>query len=280
MSDTPSLFEKHITVTSNDHVAVDLLAQETGISKQQIKSVMQKGAVWLTRGKKTQRLRRAKKALRSGEILHLYFDSHVLDKKPDEPQLVFDAGQYSVWNKPYGLLSQGSKWGDHCTITRWAEQHLSPQRPSFVVHRLDRAANGLIVIAHEKRAAAALSELFQTRKIDKRYRIWVHGQFDEQATDANPTRIESNIDDRHAVSYFTLVEYNEAYDRSLLDVTIETGRKHQIRRHSAQLGFPVVGDRLHGTQGDSEDLQLTAYYLSFECPFSHQLRRFNILTQT
>jgi tRNA pseudouridine32 synthase/23S rRNA pseudouridine746 synthase len=280
MSDSPSQFEKHITVTSNDQLAVDLLAVKTGFSKQQIKTVMQKGAVWLTRGKKTQRLRRAKKTLRSGEAIHLYYDQHVLDKQPEEPQLIKDLGQYSVWNKPYGMLSQGSKWGDHCTITRWAEQHLKPQRSSFVVHRLDRAANGLIIVAHEKRAAAALSELFQKRKIDKRYQIWVHGQFDEKATPQNPTRIESDIDGRHAVSYFTLVEYDEAYDRSLLDVTIETGRKHQIRRHSSELGFPVVGDRLHGLEGDKEDLQLTAYYLAFECPFSHQKRQFNILSVT
>jgi len=280
MSDTPNQFEKHIDVNKNDFLAVDLLAAETGLSKQKIKQVMQQGAVWLTRGKKTQRLRRAKKALRAGETLHIYFDSHVLAIAPPEPTLIMDAGQYSVWNKPYGMLSQGSKWGDHCTITRWAEQHLSPQRPSFVVHRLDRAANGLIIVAHAKRAAAALSELFQKRKIDKRYQIWVHGHFDVQATAENPTRIESEIDGRHAVSYFTLIEYDEDYDRSLLDVAIETGRKHQIRRHSAELGFPVVGDRLHGIEGDKEDLQLTAYYLAFKCPFSHQDRSYNLLAVT
>ncbi|OUR63955.1 RNA pseudouridine synthase [Methylophaga sp. 42_25_T18] len=277
MSNNPSQFEKHINISSNDHLAVDLLASETGLSKQQVKSIMQKGAVWVTRGKKILRLRRAKKPLRTGETVHIYYDSHVLDMLPPEPELVMDVGQYSIWNKPYGMLSQGSKWGDHCTITRWAEQHLTPQRPSFVVHRLDRAANGLIIVAHEKRAAAALSELFQKRKVDKRYQIWVHGRFDTQATAENPTRIESDIDGRHAVSYFTLVEYDEEYDRSLLDVTIETGRKHQIRRHSAELGFPVIGDRLHGIEGDKQDLQLTAYYLSFKCPFSHRQRSFNLL---
>ena len=279
MSDSPSQFEKHITVNNNDNVAVDLLALETGLSKQKIKQVMQQGAVWLTRGKKTQRLRRAKKSLRKGEILHIYFDSYVLAKTPDEPTLIMDVGHYSVWNKPYGMLSQGSKWGDHCTISRWAEQHLSPQRPSFIVHRLDRAANGLIIVAHEKRAAAALSALFQQRKIDKRYRVWVHGQFDQHASIENPTRIDSDIDGRHAVSYFTLIEYDKEYDRSLLDVTIETGRKHQIRRHSAELGFPVIGDRLHGIEGDKQDLQLTAYYLAFTCPFSQQQRSYNLLSE-
>ncbi|NOQ82302.1 MAG: RNA pseudouridine synthase [Methylophaga sp.] len=277
MPDITSRFEKHIEVTNNELIAVDLLAQETGISKQKIKLIMQKGAVWVTKGKKTQRLRRAKKTLQQGETVHIYYDQSVLAKEPAEPTLLADEGRYSVWNKPYGLLSQGSKWGDHCTITRWAEQHLKPQRISFVVHRLDRAANGLIIIAHEKNAAAALSKLFQERKVEKHYQIWVHGKFSEQATIENSVKVDSDIDDRTAVSYFSFIKYDADQDRSLLEVTIDTGRKHQIRRHSAELGFPVVGDRLHGREGDKEDLQLTAYYLSFKCPYSHKKKIFNLL---
>ena len=273
----PSRFEKHIEVTSNELIAVDLLAQETGISKQKIKLIMQKGAVWVTKGKKTQRLRRAKKTLQQGETVHIYYDESVLKMEPAEPTLLADEGRYSVWNKPYGLLSQGSKWGDHCTITRWAEQHLKPQRVSFVVHRLDRAANGVIIIAHEKNSAAALSKLFQDRQVEKHYQIWVHGEFDNQASSEKPVKVDSDIDGRTAVSYFSFIKYDAVQNRSLLEVTIDTGRKHQIRRHSAELGFPVVGDRLHGNSDDKEDLQLKAYYLSFKCPYSHKQKVFNLL---
>ncbi len=279
MPDIPQRFEKHIEVTSSGTIAVDLIAIETGLSKQVVKKVMQKGAVWLSKGKRTQRLRRAKKPLKQGEVVHIYYDQNVLSMIPAEPTLIADKGRYSIWNKPYGLLSQGSKWGDHCTITRWAEQNIKPQRVSFVVHRLDRAANGLIIIAHEKNAAAALSKLFQDRKVDKRYQIWVHGQFDLQATKDNPTRKDSDIDGRTAVSYFSVIKYDSEQGRSLLDVNIETGRKHQIRRHAAELGFPVVGDRLHGKEGDKEDLQLSAYYLSFKCPYSQNQILFNLLAK-
>ncbi|MDH5592598.1 MAG: RNA pseudouridine synthase, partial [Gammaproteobacteria bacterium] len=215
-----------------------------------------------------------------GETLHIYYDITVLDRVPPEPELIADEGRYSVWNKPYGMLSQGSKWGDHCTITRWAEQHLKPQRVSFVVHRLDRAANGLIIIGHEKGAAAALSRLFQQRRVDKHYRIIVHGKFSDEATLDNPVRVDTDIDGRSAVSYFSLINYDGERDRSLLEVTIETGRKHQIRRHISEIGFPVVGDRLHGIEGDKEDLQLMAYYLAFECPYSHTRKEFNVLIES
>mgnify|MGYP006087268511 CR=1 FL=1 len=276
MFDTSSRFEKHIEITVKNTLAVDLLSAETGLSKQKIKQVMQQGAVWLSKGKKTQRIRRAKKGLHIGETLHLYYDSVVLAKVPLEPTLISDEGRYSVWNKPYGVLSQGSKWGDHCTITRWAEQNLMPKRISFVVHRLDRAANGLIIIAHEKNAAAALSKQFQDRKVIKRYHIWVHGEFSEHATQDKPIKIDSAIDGRSAVSYFSRLDYDAKTNRSLLDVSIETGRKHQIRVHSALQGFPVVGDRLHGLDTDKEDLNLSAYYLSFECPYSRNEKIYDL----
>lgn len=279
MSSSLELFEKHIIVTQSGQLAVDILAAETGLSKQLLKKVMLKGAVWLTTGKRTQRLRRAKRQLQAAQTLHIYYDPMVLEREPDVPDLVADFGHYSIWNKPYGLLSQGSKWGDHCTITRWAEQHLTPQRNAFVVHRLDRAANGLIIVAHEKQAAALLSALFQNRQVDKRYRIWVEGIFPATATQTNPVKVNDVLDERHALSYFTLIEHDTARQRSLLDVKIETGRKHQIRRHVASLGYPVVGDRLYGEISRRENLQLQAYFLAFRCPFTSEQRCFNLLAE-
>ena len=123
------------------------------------------------------RLRRAKRPLKSGDELHLYYDPKVQAEVPPAPTMIADVGGYSVWRKPYGMRSQGSKWGDHCTIMRWAEQHLEPERTSFTVHRLDLAANGLILVAHSKKIAGALGSLFQAREIEKRYRAIVKGDF-------------------------------------------------------------------------------------------------------
>jgi len=256
--------ELHLPIESSDDRPVDLLQQATGLAKQRIKLAMTQGAVWLTRGSNTQRLRRTKRALREGDELHLYYDAKILAEIPAEPKLVADVGGYSVWNKPYGLRSQGSKWGDHCTVVRWAERHLQPERPAFTVHRLDRAANGLILVAHSKRVAAALSALFRDRAVEKRYRALVAGDFSSQP---NPVRVEQPLDDKEAVSEFSLQELMADGGRSLVDVRIETGRKHQIRRHLAELGHPVIGDRLYGSgEEDAVDLQLMAYLLAFHCP--------------
>ena len=263
-----SSIESHVTVESPADIAVDLLQQATGLSKQRIKLAMTHGAVWVTRGSNTQRLRRAKRALRVGDEIHLYYNAEILAEVPAEPALVADVDGYSVWNKPYGLRSQGSKWGDHCTVARWAERNLQPERPAFTVHRLDRAANGLILVAHSKKIAAALSELFRERKVEKCYRALVAGDFSNHAT---PLRVERPINDKEAISEFSLQDVRDNGEKSVIDVRIETGRKHQIRRHLAELGHPVIGDRLYGTgKADGVDLQLTAYLLAFLCPVNDE----------
>lgn len=305
MKQTQTVLEKHIVIDETSLLAVDVLAEATGLSKQCMKHAMKKGAVWVTpvggnsKSKdeglsdelseneinnetnsatkrsaegdltsiehKARRLRRAKKELRPGDIMHLYYDEKVLAEVPPEPELIADEGAYSVWYKPYGLRSQGSKWGDHCTVSRWVEMHLEPQRPAFIVHRLDRAATGLIIIAHKKSTAAQLSRMFAKREIEKRYRVIVQGQFPETP---EPFTMVQEIDERSAVSHATLLDYDEKQDRSLLEVAIETGRKHQIRRHLSWAGYPVVGDRLYGKitvdEGENEDLQLSACFLKFQ----------------
>jgi tRNA pseudouridine32 synthase/23S rRNA pseudouridine746 synthase len=256
--------ETHVLIESDDETPVALLHRSTGLSKQKIKFAMSQGAVWLTRGRNTQRLRRAKRVLKKGDEVHLYYDEDILAEVPPEPTLIADLGGYSVWQKPYGLRSQGSKWGDHCTVGRWAERHLQPERPAFIVHRLDRAANGLILVAHSKSMAASLSGLFSRREVEKRYRALVTGDF---SSHANPLRVDKPLDEKDAASEFSLLEVSADGDRSLVDVCIESGRKHQIRRHLAEMGHSIIGDRLYGRgEEDGVDLQLTARLLAFQCP--------------
>jgi len=270
-------FETHVLIESPEDSPVDVLQRATGLSKQRIKLAMTQGAVWVTRGSNTRRLRRAKRKLQAGDEVHLYYNAKILAEIPPEPSLHADLGGYSVWHKPYGLRSQGSKWGDHCAVARWVERHLQPERPAFIVHRLDRAANGLILIAHSKTMAAALSDLFRKRAVEKHYLALVAGDFSLQH---DPVRVEQPIDEREAVSEFSLREFSADGKQSLVDARIETGRKHQIRRHLAGLGYPVIGDRLYGTgEKDGVDLQLTAYKLAFHCPVNDKQVEYRLATE-
>lgn len=256
--------EFHLNVNQATVKAGDFIASNIPYSKQQIKSFMAKGAVWLESGKHTRRLRRADKSLVKNNIIHLYINHAVLDKPCPMPLLIDDQGDYSLWFKPNGILCQGSKWGDHTTINRWAELHLKPQRPAFIVHRIDKATSGLIILAHTKKAARCFSQLFFDKSIHKTYLAIVAGQWQNKQT------INSNIDGKKAISHITLEKYNKEKNLSKVRVTIETGRKHQIRIHLAESGFPIIGDRFYGKVVDDLDMQLLAYQLVFTCPFSNK----------
>lgn len=253
----------HIDIADDSPPLLDLLASESSLSRQAIKQSMDKGALWLGRGKHTRRLRRVKTSLRSGDSLYFYYDERILAQEVSPATLVADETAYSIWYKPYGMHCQGSKWGDHCTINRNVEKQTG--RNTFLVHRLDRAASGLIIIAHGKQVASSFSSLFRDRLIDKSYHAIVHGSF---PTEPACITYDSPIDDKAATSHARLLQANPELGQSLLQVDIETGRKHQIRRHLADAGYPIVGDRLYGVPGDLDNLQLCATALAFTCPKS------------
>ena len=265
--------EFHIDISDSSPSIVDQLEAATGFGRQQIKSAMDKGALWLERGKSTRRLRRVKTPLKSADILHLYYNLEVLQTAVEPAQLISDEQDYSVWYKPYGMHSQGSKWGDHTTITRSVEKQT--QRNAFLIHRLDRAATGLMLIAHKKTTAAALAALFAERKITKRYRAIVEGLY--PAIDTAIT-LDQPIDGKPSVSHVSTIEQCSDKQRSLVEVDIETGRKHQIRRHLAESGYPIVGDRLHGSADNSstDNLQLCSCELAFICPSTGEARHYTL----
>lgn len=266
-------YENHITVTAPGTTAIDCLAENTSLSKQQLKTVMGNGAVWLETRHGIKRIRRAKKQIKQGETLHLYYDSAIQSQAVPTARLVSDEGDYSIWSKPCGMFSQGSKWGDHCTVYRWAEQHLRPTRSAFLVHRLDRAASGLIIIAHNRRTAAAFAQMFRQRAITKHYRAIVEGDLGEIDL---PYRIDFPLDGKKAETQILEADYNAKNQTTSLRLDIRTGRKHQIRKHLSAIGHPIVGDRQYGAKDTSADLQLSSVYLSFICPVENVLREYSL----
>jgi tRNA pseudouridine32 synthase/23S rRNA pseudouridine746 synthase len=129
-----------------------------------------------------------------------------------------------------------------------------------------------MLLAHTKSAAAKLSVLFAQRQLDKHYRVIVEGEF----VAPESVLIDSTIDDKDAKTIINSIKYCPIANKTLLNVKIETGRKHQIRRHLSEAGFPVVGDSLYGCTDNSEDLALAAYSLRFTCPLSGEEKYYQL----
>lgn len=263
--------EFHITVADDKTTAIDALAAATQLPKARLKDALNKGAVWLQVRGKEQRLRRATKSLRRGDRLALYYDAELLALEPPHPQLIADEKIYSLWNKPAGMLAQGTHFGDHCALLRYCEKFFEPTRECFLVHRLDREAEGLMLIAHTRKAADAFSRLWQQRDIEKQYRVGVHGKLGEIG---EKKIIDTPLDGKASETHIKVIAYDATSDRSALVITLITGRKHQIRRHLAALGFPVIGDYRYGRAGEA--LALRAVSLKFKCPLSGKEKLFQI----
>ncbi|MDG1937833.1 MAG: RNA pseudouridine synthase [Pseudomonadales bacterium] len=250
---------------------------------------------------KPRRLRRIKSKLKKGDQLTLNYDPEVLGVSCPEATLIADESDYSVWYKPAGMLCQGSRWGDHTTLNRWAEKQLKPERTAFIVHRIDRMASGLVIVAHSKKTAAFLSNQFADRKVKKHYRVIVAGDVDvalplmiDEEIEGKSARtivnkkqslvLRQTLSDEHLSKSNSPADADQPNHFSVLDVSIETGRKHQIRHHLASLGHPVIGDRLYcdsallskAVKDLDLDLQLCAIDISFTAPDEEVLRQYKI----
>ncbi|WP_460187998.1 RluA family pseudouridine synthase [Thiomicrorhabdus hydrogeniphila] len=287
MTDKSPNNKQHFCIKNDiEQTALELLFNSTGLAKQALKQYAQQGAVWVTRNTKSkpERLRRLKKMLLPGQVIDFYYYPDLLNEQPAIPTLIADFIEYSVWLKPRGMLSQGSKWADHTALYRWVEQNYQPEvngkkqiRQAWIVHRLDRATQGIMLLAHSKKMAAKLSQLFETNQIHKSYQANVCGQYPKEIQ-----TIDLAIDGKTAISYIVQLRYEKQRDISRVHIDIETGRKHQIRRHLSETGFPIIGDRLYGNEKQDKqfdcrpNLQLTAYKLNFDCPITGEAKMFRL----
>lgn len=258
------------------------LQRVSGLTEQIIVDAATKGAVWvsLARGKANtnpRRLYSLDRSLANVSTILLNYAPEVLQQMPLSVRCIEEHKNYGIWYKPSGMLCQGSKWSDHTVVTQVASAVSG--HPCYLVHRLDKAASGLILLAYTKNALKQLAALFQHRQIAKCYQAVVVGKFDKPL----PMLIDSPIDNKHAFTTIVAASHADvpsigAQQCTALQVSIETGRKHQIRKHLASVGYPIVGDRLHGLSNpdshqehaDQPDLQLIAMQLSFDCPFTQK----------
>lgn len=187
-----------------------------------------------------------------------------------EPKIIFEDKNILVVEKPAGLEVASEIKKDEPTIVDWlikkypsvAKVGPDPARPG-IVHRLDKNASGLLVIAKTEAAFELLLQQFKERTIKKEYLVLVEGVLtqDEGTIEFPIARAKSGrfaaLPLGSEVGRIAITEY-EVIKRfkkfTLLLARIKTGRTHQIRVHFFALGYPVVGDKLYRPRKTKEPL--------------------------
>ena len=213
-----------------------------------------------------------------------------MDPVPADLELVFADSCLLVFNKPAGLLAVPGRGEDkQDCLSRRAQAHYPD---ALIVHRLDMATSGLMLMARGPAMQRSLGKLFETREVHKRYVAVVDGQLDPAghppATDHSggwglidlpiaadwprrPLRIIDQAAGKPSQTRWRVLAFDKAANSTRVALEPVTGRSHQLRVHLQALGHPILGDLLYApaaVQARAPRLLLHACALRFLHPVS------------
>lgn len=206
----------------------------------------------------------------------------ILRPNPDLPvRILYVDAAIVVLDKPSGIPSVALRHDETDTVAnfllaRFPEVATASPRPleAGIVHRLDTATSGVLLTARTTQAYNILRERFSKHTVGKQYLVLVHGQLQqagERRSLLTPTgsrgrrmRETTTGNGQDAQTFYTPV--TQFPHHTLVQVTIPTGVRHQIRIHLATLGHPIVGDSVYGNPEENTRLCLHAETLSFLHP--------------
>ncbi|WP_366520101.1 RluA family pseudouridine synthase [uncultured Dokdonia sp.] len=176
-------------------------------------------------------------------------------------------------HKPAGILVSGNSFK---TIANALPQNIQPSDlPDATtpqpVHRLDYATTGILLIGKTSNSIRALNKLFEDRSIQKRYYAVTIGTMKDKGS------ITSSIDGKEAQSQYTCytsVPSERFGQLNLVHLSPLTGRRHQLRKHLASIGNPILGDKEYGIPSlilKGKGLYLHAHSLNFTHPFTKEV---------
>ena len=275
---------KPCTVEASAELLADLFATWPEVKRKQIRTWLKFQAVTVNGRPITQ----FNHPLNRGDVVAIRSDRFAVPKTilGAGMKVYFEDAHIIVIDKPSGLLSIASEAEPEKTAYFQLTEYLrhGNQRAKervWIVHRLDRETSGLMVFAKTPRAKETLQTGWD--KAEKRYEAVVEGRlpaeqgtFESDLDETNPFKVFSapaTERTRHAVTHYRVLARTTW--RSLVELTLETGRRHQIRVHLADAGCPIIGDEKYGAKSDPANrLGLHACLLKFPHPATGKELRF------
>lgn len=193
-------------------------------------------------------------------------------------KIVYEDDDIIVVNKGYGLLSMGNdkvKDGTAYSILREYVKWVDPRSKIFIVHRLDRDTSGLMMFAKTMQAKETMQHNWNNLVLERKYVCVVEGYVEKEEGEirsylAENSQFEVYSTDDPKKGQLAVTRYKvlrRGKGKTLLEVSLDTGRKNQIRVHCKDMGHPIVGDRKYGAQSSPiHRLCLHAQTLRFAHP--------------
>ena len=235
---------------------LDCLYNNIDMPKKRIKQYLTHGAIFVNNTKTT------KYNYRILPGMTIMIDTDSKNKKTLPFDILFEDDHIIVVNKPSGLLTIATAKEKEKTLYHIVREYLVSKEKNarvFIVHRLDKDTSGVVVLAKDEKTKNKLQENWNEYVSLREYVAVVHGRLNKESdrivqklkeTKTNLVYVSRDNDGKEAITNYKVIKENNDY--SMVSITLETGRKNQIRVAFSTLHHPIVGDKKYSTIKDNE----------------------------
>ena len=274
---------------NTDNIRLDLYLSELyeGISRSKIQTAIKNGKILVNN-----EVKKPSYILKEGDKIEFenIIEENIIKIKPENLPItvIWEDENMLVVNKPSGMLTHPTPLETSGTLVnallfRYGE-NLSDINGDFrrgIVHRLDRNTSGLLMIAKNNKTHEYLAQLIKNHQITKKYHAVLKGSYplDNDIIEApigrhktQPHKMTVTPDGKPSTTILKVIERFK--DATYVELTLITGRTHQIRVHTSYKKHPVYNDTLYGAgtgKIKTEEQVLQSYYLKFAKPFSPEI---------
>ena len=257
-------------VVNKDSELLEYLYEHLDMPKKRVKQYLVHGAVYVNEDRVTQ----YNYPLVAG--MKIMIDTNSKNSRNLPFSIIFEDDHLLVVNKPSGLLTIATEKEKERTLYHIVRDYVASKNPHgriFIVHRLDRDTSGIVLFAKDEKTKNQLQENWNDYVSLREYTAIVCGHPKEESgqivqylkeTKTNLVYVSPREDGKKAITNYSVLKTSDKY--SMLKVTIETGRRNQIRVAFASKKMPILGDKKYGEQSKVNRLYLHANRLKIYYP--------------
>ncbi len=235
---------------------LDYLYNNLDMPKKRIKQYLTHGSIFVNETKTT------KYNYRVLPGMNIMIDTDNKNKHTLPFDILFEDDHIIVVNKPSGLLTIATAKEKEKTLFHIVREYLVSKdkyAKVFIVHRLDKDTSGIVVLAKDEKTKNKLQENWNEYVSLREYVAVVHGKLNKESdrivqhlkeTKTNLVYVSRDKDGKEAITNYKVIKENDLY--SMVSITLETGRKNQIRVAFNTLHHPIVGDKKYSNIKDNE----------------------------